>query len=47
MAPQKPSQTASPAQRKGQGMELRIAIRGELIVRRRLSSLKRMVEDAA
>ena len=47
MAPQKPSTIAAPAHCSGHGMALRTFILGALIVSRRLSSLKRMDEDAA
>ena len=42
MAAQKPSMIATPAQRRGQGIALRTAMRGALMVRRRRSSLKRI-----
>ena len=40
MAAQNPSTERAPAQRSGQGMALRTAIRGALMVRRRRSSFR-------
>jgi hypothetical protein len=42
MAAQKPNTIAAPAQLSGQGMALRTAMRGALIVRRRRSSRSRI-----